>query len=364
MAQFDFVSDPDLRASLLSDYRELNACLETGSWKAAHVLAGSIIEAILVDYVAGLPNPPSNLLSMMLGPLLDYCKEHQILSTKYVEIGTAVKNFRNCIHPGRVIRLGEVIDKEGATVAAALAEMILKEVAKRKKETYGFTADELVAKILADPSTVGIFPHLIKSVNIRELRRLIVERIPLLPGWIDKTNGFTDSEAARLTVCFHYAYEAADSFTKKEVVEKYLEVLRTGTGPLVQLYEECFFRTPQLDLMDDEEKHITKKHLLISFADDPARFVGSMAGIGRYLGGDDAQLFAGLTFNLCSGESFRGNSQHRFIEELRNASPHFVRAVRAGVDSLGGEVRNQFDATRVQAVKQRVNTLLELASAD
>ena len=53
MATFDFVADDDFRAGLVSDYAEMQKALEAESWKSVHVLAGSIVEAILVDYIAG-----------------------------------------------------------------------------------------------------------------------------------------------------------------------------------------------------------------------------------------------------------------------------------------------------------------------
>ena len=48
---FDFVIDDDFRACLESDYNELEMTIAAECWKAAHVLAGSIVEAILVDYL-------------------------------------------------------------------------------------------------------------------------------------------------------------------------------------------------------------------------------------------------------------------------------------------------------------------------
>ena len=48
---FNFITTRDFRTSLENDYKELCSCLETGCWKAAHVLAGSIVEAVLIDYL-------------------------------------------------------------------------------------------------------------------------------------------------------------------------------------------------------------------------------------------------------------------------------------------------------------------------
>src|SRR5260370_15503506 len=51
MATFDFVSGQQFRASLEADYQELLSAMGVQAYKAEHVLAGSIIEALLVDYL-------------------------------------------------------------------------------------------------------------------------------------------------------------------------------------------------------------------------------------------------------------------------------------------------------------------------
>jgi hypothetical protein len=51
MVNFDFITNDDLRASLEADYAELKVARANDAHKAAHVLAGSIIEAVLVDYL-------------------------------------------------------------------------------------------------------------------------------------------------------------------------------------------------------------------------------------------------------------------------------------------------------------------------
>jgi hypothetical protein len=54
ISRFDFVSGDDFRTPLESDYAELEACLTAGAWKSAHVLAGSIVEAVLIDYLVAV----------------------------------------------------------------------------------------------------------------------------------------------------------------------------------------------------------------------------------------------------------------------------------------------------------------------
>ena len=135
MADFNFISIPELRKGLESDYRELRACVQAEAWKAVHVLAGSIVEAVLIDAPSGAGVAESKLYSMELAPLIALAKEKGFLSDEAVDLSTVVRKYRNLIHPGRVKRLEKSVDKSEAIVAAELVEIITKQVAKRKRET-------------------------------------------------------------------------------------------------------------------------------------------------------------------------------------------------------------------------------------
>ena len=54
MIEFEYISDDRLRASLVSDYGEFQTSLSSEAWKAALVLIGSIVEALLVDHLLRL----------------------------------------------------------------------------------------------------------------------------------------------------------------------------------------------------------------------------------------------------------------------------------------------------------------------
>ena len=48
---FRFITDDEFRSSLENDLAELEAAKRAGAWKCVHVLAGSIVEAVLIDYL-------------------------------------------------------------------------------------------------------------------------------------------------------------------------------------------------------------------------------------------------------------------------------------------------------------------------
>src|SRR6266568_5292644 len=128
---FTFITSPEFRSSVESDARELEQCVSAGAWKAAHVLAGSIVEAILVDYLAALKYKKQDPLKMSLVDAVAACQELKVLSDKTVGLSHAIRSYRNLIHPGRVVRLNEKVDEHGAKIAAELVKVIADEVSEQ-----------------------------------------------------------------------------------------------------------------------------------------------------------------------------------------------------------------------------------------
>src|SRR2546429_1304835 len=101
MATFDFINGEDFRLSLESDYQELNSAMQAKAWKAVHVLAGSIIEAILIDYlIASEYQKKSSFdpLKMTLAEAISACRQEHVLSEKTEHLSHVVRSYRNLIH--------------------------------------------------------------------------------------------------------------------------------------------------------------------------------------------------------------------------------------------------------------------------
>jgi len=127
VGKFDFVSGDAFRESLDADYAELESCLANGAWKARHVLGGSIIEAVLIDFLLASGYDESKALTMDLAAVTDICKQQGVVSEKAAELISVVRSYRNLIHPARVIRLQENIDEDTAGIAKSLVDIIVKE---------------------------------------------------------------------------------------------------------------------------------------------------------------------------------------------------------------------------------------------
>ena len=108
---FDFITDRNFRESLTNDFREITTCQENGSWKAVHVLAGSIVEALLIEYlvVSKTNLPGQDPLKLDLAGAVAACLKAGVVTPQSSSLCDVIRDYRNLIHPGRAIRLKQDI---------------------------------------------------------------------------------------------------------------------------------------------------------------------------------------------------------------------------------------------------------------
>jgi len=143
----DFISDTDLRASLRSDLGAINGALSNSEWKAATVLAGSAIEALLLCGLQSRPaavvtaavatlvanrtlqrQPAAALESWDLHEYIEVSASLGIVSAQTATQARLAKDLRNLIHPGRAQRLGQNCDRATALSAVAGVEHIVRDL--------------------------------------------------------------------------------------------------------------------------------------------------------------------------------------------------------------------------------------------
>jgi hypothetical protein len=287
---FDFVTDEDLRKSLESDAQEMSNCFGTKAWKAVHILGGAMIEAVLVDHLLATSHKEvakADVLNMDLGQLLEVCKKDKILSAKTVALSTAVKAYRNLIHPGRALRLNDTPNEEGATVVRALLNMVVQEVANRQKDEYGYTAEQLVSKLERDSSVLPILPHLLKGMRQAELRRLLLSAAPRRYFELDPEEIFGAHDPdirPRIAACFRTAFDIAPEQVKQLVAMNFVTVLKEKNRDEVLEYETAFFRASDLAYLDVENREMAKQHLLSRLKEElSAPLLEALAGIADHL---------------------------------------------------------------------------------
>ena len=102
----------ELIASLLKDdLVEINHCLDVDAYKSTLILCGSILEAILLDWISEIEQ--RNYFAEEKDPgLNDVIKKLQIQLGEAKENALRIKDKRNLVHPRRLLRNDEKIDKK------------------------------------------------------------------------------------------------------------------------------------------------------------------------------------------------------------------------------------------------------------
>lgn len=145
-----FIDDNELRASLEIDISAATVALSNGEWKAATVLGGSVIEALLLWKLSKnepenikkaiedlkkekilASDPGTNLEQWNLSTFIEVASELKILGEDTAKQARLAKEYRNLIHPGREKRLGQKCNRGTALAVAAAVEFVIGDVSTR-----------------------------------------------------------------------------------------------------------------------------------------------------------------------------------------------------------------------------------------
>ena len=142
---FSFITDPELRSIIQSDYKEIQRCVDAEAYKAATVMCGSVMEALLLDALSAneanarrsshAPKGKAGKLIKVLGrwplsSMIDVAEDLQIIPTTTIGfMSDAVREYRNLIHPAVQMRKQVTPEKQEANAARAALDLIIKNLA-------------------------------------------------------------------------------------------------------------------------------------------------------------------------------------------------------------------------------------------
>ncbi len=336
MALFNFITDEDFRTSLEADYSEMIKCLEGHAWKAVHVLSGSLLESVLSDYLLaeGIVKK-KDVLSLDLGKAIELCVSNKIISSKTADLSSVVKDYRNLIHPGRGIRLGEDVSSDSALVARSVVKIIVGEVAKRKRENYGYTAEQITEKIERDSTSNAIMSYLLKDTKNIEKERLLLK---ILPQRYIVALEDDDSPEHVLPVfvdCFHAAYNQADDKLKGKVAKWFVMLLKEESEQAVFSYGTAFMRLTILDYLTVDEASLVKEHFLSRLDKNATSdLLVAVEGIGAYLDKKNINKFVDPLVRLACSNSTLSATAKKFLKDECSNIP----------TELDSVIKERFDA--------------------
>lgn len=146
-AGLEFIEDEGLRENLRIDISSAERAIADGVWKGATVLAGSVVEALLLwalqarnpsdvrstiealrQSEPSFRDPGETLERWDMNSLIEVATKLQAISANTANQSRLAKDFRNLIHPGRAQRLGEVCDRATALSAMAAVEHVVRDL--------------------------------------------------------------------------------------------------------------------------------------------------------------------------------------------------------------------------------------------
>lgn len=134
---FTFVRDPALRAVLERDYVEMLRVQQARAWKAAIVLAGGVLEGILVDLIgrhadrarkARRAPEEADIARWNLGDLINVALELRLVTQAVDRLSHAVRMYRNLIHPAHEVRARVTFGEEEARIAVEVIHVLWRDL--------------------------------------------------------------------------------------------------------------------------------------------------------------------------------------------------------------------------------------------
>jgi len=134
----EFMDDADLRFDIRRDITEINRALQNTEWKASTVLAGSVIEALLLwalqnraneEQVRKTPSAkPKPLEEWYIGDYSAVACELGIIKESTKSAVAQAHHFRNLIHPGRAQRLATKCSRSTAQLSVGALEAVIEDL--------------------------------------------------------------------------------------------------------------------------------------------------------------------------------------------------------------------------------------------
>jgi hypothetical protein len=369
MASFDFITDEDFRISLENDFKEMNLCIQSGAYKAAVVVAGSIVEALLIDYViAENIVTREDALKLDFGKVLTLCKDKKIISEKTSDLSSAVKGYRNLIHPGRAIRLNESVNKDSADVAKALVGIVIGDVEKQKKENYGYTAEQIVAKIKNDSNASAILSILIKRTNPTELERLMLKYLPdayleeitMEERWEEYERGYVKQN---LVLCFRTSFDNADDKLKTKLANWFAKIIREESDSVISSYGIAFLRSSDMKYMHKDDVEIVKQHFFGQMKNNMNETIlEALSGMGTYLKQEDIASFIDpLARAIChtyTSEKFEDNIVSFLAAEcIQNTNKEVDELIHKRLDGWKNTFKRKEQAIYVEKIERLISAV-------
>jgi len=348
MTEFDYVEHAGLRAALENDYKEMFQCMQIEAWKSAQVLAGSIVESLLMDFLVARPGDgaKASTLKLDLAEVIKLCQEEKAISERTANLCSVIRSYRNLIHPARGVRLGEPSPtKASSEIAVSLIDLIVTEVGATRRTTVGLTAEQVLGKVISDSKSGSLMKHLLADVRDSHLMRLATVLLP--DALAQQENNFDDFGLEdRISKTFRAVLDALPPEKQTEVVDAFAILLRQGSEAEIDRYRRGLFRAPDINLASPQYREMIKDHLLGSLGVGVAYGdIRAAEGIGAFLKSEDVAVWTNTLVRVTLSKGVAAALKKRVRDFV--VSQHFLTdgAFNDQVVERLGRTINRLEAT-------------------
>jgi hypothetical protein len=140
-----FLNDSELAEALRADIATASSALRNGEWKAAAVLSGSVIEALLLWALqkahttmiqAQAIGPKKPLEQWGLAAYIDAAEKFRCIGSNTLTEVRRAQDYRNLIHPGRATRLGIQCDLGAAHIAIGALDHVINDLRTGRNHSH------------------------------------------------------------------------------------------------------------------------------------------------------------------------------------------------------------------------------------
>lgn len=226
-SRFDFVQSESFRKVLERDYEEVTACLDAKSYKAVMVMSGSIVEALLLEFL--LINKPkgyseTKIKKLRFVELIDLAYDSKLISNVTKDLASVIREYRNFVHPDKEVRTNELISEDQSVIAFRLLNLIIKEVSNSYPILYGARATDVFRKLKDDQHFKVIFPKILNTLNQSEKNKLLT----LFIKYYLNEKGFDFSTREFVEFGFNALNNEVSSKVHQENLSQLIEEVKNG----------------------------------------------------------------------------------------------------------------------------------------
>jgi hypothetical protein len=345
------IRDPELRKLVRSDCDEFDTAYDKYLLKACLVLAGSITEGLLLNYLEIIGYCPSKGLTtreMSLGAMLKACVDAGDLSTDAEKLCGVLKEYRDLVHPGRVLRERLKPDYSQRDVAKQAVERVVSDMVHAAWRRREWAAESIFHDALG--SQMGGVPSErvvrlgINRLSEEQLDRLVVEVIPQqmheTSGESARGNDFDCETLLACRVCLEAAWPRASHETRVAAAAALAKSIEWGAA-LEEAGTSDGLISDVLEYLEPAVRNLVLDETVANMASQLDRGARpNIKGLAQYLRSKDVQRFVtplargALTDKGPGGEQLAGWAKKALLEEVSAMSTENRHAAIEVMDRL------------------------------